>query len=314
MFRKVVRQGKRFGIWVYDSVFNKPIGVVFMLHCIGPRNSHRLSCIDELRVSTEFLQKQVDQLRPTHDFIQLDELEYRLRHPENKYSKSFAVFTFDDGYRDNFEFGLPFFAKNGIPFSVFLTCDFINNNRPFNFPFLLERIIWHNEKIELPDGKCFDCSDRAKKDLAYRQLKIYVQSFQYEGFEKKFKSAFSSYLTDDMYEDNFLTWQQIHEMQRSELCMFGSHTMTHCVLSKVPIDKLDYELGESKCYLEKMLNCSVDYISYPFGWIGDVNDMVVNKARCFGYRIGFQSYGGKIRQKDKDFLQLSRTMIEENGR
>lgn len=309
MFKKITRIGKQYATTIYNSVFNRSIGTIFMLHSMGQDNPNRLSCIRDLNVSPNYLQNLIDRLRPNHDFIQLDELLNRLTSPQGKNIKPFAVFTFDDGYRDNYEHALPFFQKNNVPFSVFLTCNFIDNPQAFNYPFLLERMIWRNEKIRLSDGRCFDCSNEEKKDATYQQLKSYVQSFHYDGFEIEFKNAFSTCFTDELYEDNFLTWQQIYEMQKSGLCMFGSHTMTHCVLSKVPVDALNYELGESKHILEKRLGVNVDYISYPFGWIGDVNDVVVAKTSAFGYSLAFQSYGGDVRKNDNDLLRLKRVML-----
>ena len=311
MFRKIRRIGNQFAVSLYNAAFNRPVGIVYMLHRVGLKDSDRLACIEGLKVSESFLERLIERLRPDYDFIQLDELEYRLRQPEKKYQKPFAVFTFDDGYRDNYEYAYPIFRKNNVPFSVFLTYDFIDNPCPFNYPFIIERIISHYDKIVI-GGKNIDCATDELKNAAFRLLKARVMKLPYDSFKEDFKALFNDYWTDAVYDDNMLTWEQIREMQSSDLCVFGSHTMTHCVLSNVPNDKLEYELGVSKKNIENRIGCAVNYISYPFGWFTDVNDEAVVKTSELGYHLGFMSFGGAVRKKVGDLLMLNRQMLEVN--
>ncbi|MBQ7698580.1 MAG: hypothetical protein IJT35_08400 [Paludibacteraceae bacterium] len=73
-------------------------------------------------------------------------------------------------------YGLPFFEKNNIPFSVFVTVDFINRHPAFNYPFVLERIIANNETL-LIDGTTYDCHSIAQKNSTFKNLKnVYYDS------------------------------------------------------------------------------------------------------------------------------------------
>jgi peptidoglycan/xylan/chitin deacetylase (PgdA/CDA1 family) len=70
---------------------------------------------------------------------------------------------------------------------------------------------------------------------------------------------------------------------------FQSHTMTHPHLGKLKGRKLDYELGESKKELEKLLGTNIFVIAYPFG---NYNSQTIEAAKkyykyCLTVKSGF---------------------------
>ena len=56
------------------------------------------------------------------DILSLDDCHARII--SGKKEKSFAAFTFDDGYVDNLTLALPVFEHYGVPFTIFLTTGF----------------------------------------------------------------------------------------------------------------------------------------------------------------------------------------------
>ena len=88
--------------------------------------------------------------------------------------------------------------------------------------------------------------------------------------------------------------------------------MTHCRLSNVPARLLDYELQESKRLIEQNVGREVHYLSYPFGWITDVNSAVYNAARAAGYTAAFISWGGSMRKHDHNLFTIKRQILLEN--
>jgi peptidoglycan/xylan/chitin deacetylase (PgdA/CDA1 family) len=64
---------------------------------------------------------------------------------------------------------------------------------------------------------------------------------------------------------NMLTWVQILEMQKAGL-EFGSHSITHPDLTRLPLELVDREIGESRDILESTLENEVYAFAYPYGY------------------------------------------------
>src|ERR1700754_4729555 len=99
------------------------VGAIFMLHHVRPRRGDAFQPNHHLEVEPEFLRAMLSHLRSRDvDIITLDEVHRRL--VERNFSRRFACFTLDDGYRDNRDFALPVMREFEAPFTVFVTSDF----------------------------------------------------------------------------------------------------------------------------------------------------------------------------------------------
>lgn len=70
----------------------------------------------------------------------------------------------------------------------------------------------------------------------------------------------------------------------SDLITFGSHTVSHPDLTRMPISQVDYELKESRRMLEEILGHPVTMISFPHGCH---NPALLERARAVGYDRAF---------------------------
>jgi peptidoglycan/xylan/chitin deacetylase (PgdA/CDA1 family) len=310
MLNKVIRIGKQLAEDAYSVCFNRAYGRLIMLHRIGPVESERLSCVGELRVSVDRLQRFVDNNRKSCDFISLDEVYERFLDP-SKRKRPFVCFTFDDGFRDNLEYGLPFFERNQIPFAVFITTEFINRHPAFNYPFILELIIRNNDMLHV-EGRNYECLSVGQKNKTFGELKNVVLDQPYKGFENRFEDMFAEYLNPFYREDLTMTWDEVGALADSPLCTIGSHTVSHCRLSNLTDEELRCELGESRRQIEDHVGKPCEYVSYPFGWTTDVNESVRRITKEVGYKMGLVSHGGEIRKNDKDLFNVKRIMLIEN--
>lgn len=309
MFKKAYRISKELAVGTYNLCLNRPYGYVMMLHRIGLPDPNRLECIESLKVSAAYLQRFIDIHRDRYDFVSLEEVEQRFLSPQQR-TRPFIHFSFDDGFSDNLTIGLPFFEKNNIPFSVFITVDFVDKEQAFNYPFVLERIVYFNDSLNIC-GKEYRCETREQKNTVFRLLKELVLSLPYKGFEHSFRVIFSKYLREDYFENITLSWEGVQQLAASPLCTIGSHTMSHPRLSNVPLHELPYELRDSKWNIESKINEQVNYISYPFGWSTDYNDDVIKITQDAGYRMAFRSFGGAVRRQDREKYCVNRIMFSE---
>lgn len=80
-----------------------------------------------------------------------------------------------------------------------------------------------------------------------------------------------------------LSWDHMREMVQAGF-EFGSHTVNHPDLTRIPGRFVRYELEKSKQILEEKLGQRVDFLSYPFG---RYNPYVQEEAQRTGYKAAF---------------------------
>src|SRR5262245_5902296 len=96
-------------------------GVVFMFHSVVDDPSQYVN--DPLRCSPATIEAALRWSRTSGvDIVTLDEAVQRLERPKSGF---FAVFTFDDGYRDNITHALPVMERYSAPFTIYVTTSMI---------------------------------------------------------------------------------------------------------------------------------------------------------------------------------------------
>ena len=309
MFRKVKRIAIEWGINAYNACFNRPVGYIYMFHMVRPKGD-LLAPIDELRISPEYFESFLCKQQKSLEFLSINDLRARICNQQCS-TKPFGIITFDDGYADNFTYAYPILKKLGIPFVIYVSAGLVNDHTPiWNYPLIIERIVKSNGELNIR-GQKYVCRTQEQKNDTFKQLKGLLFSLPYEHLQEDFKHLFAEYLSDDVFPRNTLTWEQIAELSKDPLCTIGCHTMTHCRLTINDVAALEYELGESKRLLEKHIGKPVTHLSYPYGWKTDVSDSAIEYAKKCGYETAARSYGGHVREKDNDFYQLKRIIVNE---
>lgn len=103
----------------------------------------------------------------------------------------------------------------------------------------------------------------------------------------------------------FLSKDDIVEMARLSRVKIGSHGVNHIPLVDCSDRQLEYELKESKRFLEELINQPVLTFSYPFG---SFDSRVRKSAQESGYELAVGSCYD-INRMDRDPLFLCRTDI-----
>ena len=101
-----------------------------------------------------------------------------------------------------------------------------------------------------------------------------------------------------------LAWEQIKELAERGFS-FGSHTVNHPDLTRLPLRYIEYELKTSKQDLEDKLGREVAYLSYPFGRF---NQRIQQEAIRLGYTAGFSIYPGRS-ESLQPHLSIKRTAV-----
>ena len=229
MFRVIQRKITTLCRILYNSIWNRPIGNIYMFHMVKPKEDY-IPGLDSIRVSPEFFERFLTEHSKKEEFISIDEVPERIRN-HKRGDKPFAVVTFDDGYEDNYTYAYPIMKKMQVPFVIYVAVNLVNDHTPiWNYPLIMERIIHKNDHLELGNGEIYSCATEQEKNEAFIRLKMQMFSWPYDQLHTRFLQMFSRYLTEDVFSVNTMTWEQINELAQDPLCTIGAHTMSHCRL------------------------------------------------------------------------------------
>src|SRR5882757_943467 len=177
----VIRAGLGALYFTGAHVLLRPIfagaGAIFMLHHVRPRHDGEFQPNHHLEVAPEFLRAMLAHLRADGiDIVTLDEVRQRLA--ERDFSRRFACFTLDDGYRDNRDFALPVMREFDAPFTVFVASDFAQGIGRLWW-IALEQVIAKASSIEVEIGGAavhLDASTLDAKQAAFDRLHDWMRA------------------------------------------------------------------------------------------------------------------------------------------
>lgn len=102
-----------------------------------------------------------------------------------------------------------------------------------------------------------------------------------------------------------LTTDELRTLDADPLCTIGAHTVSHPLLSTLPMEKQRNEITQCKYALESILGHPVLHFSYPHG---DYNNDTIELCRQAGFRTAVTTSGRTVRT-DTAPLHLDRINI-----
>lgn len=242
----------------------------------------------ELEITPDYLERLIEEYRQKgFSFVAIDEMVGDLhRRPWDLRRKKRVNISFDDGFRDVYDYAFPILKRHHIPFTIYVVGSF-------------------------PDGDA---------DLWWIQLER-LMGEDVAGFENTLRACYQSEknMREVMHEmtasepdprlcaELALSWQQLEEMVASGLCTVGSHSMTHPGLNRIDHDAMLWELTESKKHIEAHLPVEVHHFSYPHSM---ENEAVQTALRQAGYLTATLGYGGTVRKANNPYKLYRRYIVQ----
>src|SRR6201991_5324816 len=153
------------------------VAAIFMLHHVRPQREGAFQPNHHLEITPDFLRAMLGHLRARGiDIVTMDEVHQRLI--ARDFSRRFACFTFDDGYRDNRDHALPVMREFDAPFAVYVASDFAEGTGRLWWV-ALERTIAKASSIEVEMGGAaarFDTTTASGKQAAYNRLHDWLRA------------------------------------------------------------------------------------------------------------------------------------------
>jgi peptidoglycan/xylan/chitin deacetylase (PgdA/CDA1 family) len=223
------------------------------------------------------------------------------------------LLTFDDGYEDHAELGLPALSQLGIPAVFFVSTHHLLTGEPFWF----DRVIYGIRNTGLPriDLACVGLgtySFRGRTPAArWEGMQQLLQDIKLaEGRGASVLAPLLARLADlagarAAPPPRPIAPAQLAGLAKSGHCSIGSHGHAHEILTALDDARLRESLERSKGELEGLTDRDVTRIAYPNG---DADDRVVTAAAAAGYRRGFTVTPGVV-STDTDPMRLPRISI-----
>lgn len=288
------------------NLFHPRVGEIWCLHRVVSQRSWAPSN-RELEITPEYLEQLIlTYSERGYSFVSLETILSATKQRSLLPEKMVNV-SFDDGFIDIFTTAFPIFKRLNVPFTVFLTSGFTDGTACIWW-INLERIIDSNDIITLADGTSFITDSQDKKATAYEIIcKRLLESDRTP--EKAYCHLLSPYIPEIGQTDKKITlsWNQLRQMMDSGLCIVGSHSESHPMLSKVAPDLVKKELAESKARIESVLGKSVRHFSYPHSsYVLSLEEML---SEC-GYESALLGYGNTLRRGAASYRLNRRYIVQ----
>lgn len=206
-----------------------------------------------------------------------------------------VLITFDDGYLDNYTNAFPVLYKNKLPAIIFLASGYISSNLPFYWD-LASYCFKHSKKdyILFPNNQERKWSSENEKK---KVLQEWIEALKLLSETEKLKwidqlaNIMGVSVSENQYQNMMLTWEHVREMHSMKID-FGAHTITHPILTRIPIEQARKEIIGSKQKIEEELKHPVTSFAYPNGTRHDFNKEVIKATKEAGITTAFTLLNG----------------------
>ena len=293
------------------------VGAIFTLHHVRPGRDAKFQPNRHLEVAPEFLGRMLSHLRSRDiDIITMDEVYRRL--VERQFSRRFACFTLDDGYRDNRDFALPVMREFDAPLTVFVTSDFAEGTGRLWW-IALEMVVAKATAIEATIGKVttrFDSSTPAAKQAAFGRLHEWLRALPSEhDIQREVSVLCARHGIDEnsISRDLCLSWDELKPFADDPLVTIGAHTVTHANLALQTEEIAIQEMATSRARIENALQRPVVDLAYPYGDRAAAAAREFALARRAGFKTAVTTRPGMIFPESADHLTaLPRVSLNGN--
>lgn len=219
-------------------------------------------------IDSTIFKQHIAHFKKRYKIISIDEAVFMVEN--NKSFNNHLVITFDDGFKELYEIVFPILKEDNIPACTYLISNCVDNN-DLMWRNKLEHIIntTSSQKLKIGVEKLvenFDLPEVKKNET--------IMQWSFNSWKMSEKENYVNFLWEELIElkledflknnKPYLSSSQIIEMSNNGW-IFGNHTKSHPILSRLNSHELYSEIVDTKEELEKKLKIPIVHFSYPFG-------------------------------------------------
>jgi len=260
----------------------KGAGVVLLYHRVVDDPRRLPDCSPSgIAIDSRSFDAQMAYIKRHYHLLSLAELVDRVSNGLPPGDTSCAV-AFDDGWRDNYTHAFPVLRKHAVPFTVFLTTNFVNGGEWFwesRLEYAVGLIVQRQAERALSEG-----DERVVRETLAslglsevlgmtipqlrRVIRTVVNTLRLRPSEDRdvvLAAVDRLLLLPSLAEPRqFMNWDEIREMAAAGVD-FGAHTLSHVNLERCDVETARAEITGSRSAIERSLMRPCALFAYPFG-------------------------------------------------
>lgn len=267
-------------------------------------HSQRLIILNYHRATGENLRQQMRFLRRYCRILDLEtaleELYSERKEEKQAHDKRTPlVLTFDDGYRDNYTYGLKLARELQIPLTIFLIPGYIESGE--HFWWLEGKRLVKRAQVDkvIVEGQHYRLDQIEERNKLERTIDARLRNSASVAEREEFLSTIHESLkvpTSVNVEEEAtlpLTWAEVRKLEESGLVSFGAHTMHHPILSYLSdSQEVKHEISECRSVLEQRLGHPVRTFAYPIGKLEHIGKEGLQAVKEAGYKWALTTIEG----------------------
>lgn len=290
-------------------------GSIFCLHhvCPGGGRQKHFAPNSKLEIEPAFLEAMILHVRKQGlETVSLGEAVARLKSGAGT-ARPFAVFTLDDGYKDNAEFAQPVFDRLQCPYTIFVAPRIAEGSCELWWR-IIELVINTGQVQTEINGAKFNltCATDAEKWRAWNILFPLIEAMEQHGQRSYIRALAQAHGVDvDAYcRAVAMDWDELRAINRDPLCTIGAHTLNHHAVGKMSEADARQQLAGSRGIISRELGEEVRFNAYPYGDEPNATARDFRLAAEAGYEASLTTRKGVVFAEHAGHLQaLPRVMV-----
>ena len=292
-----------------------PSVTILTYHSVLPDEAALGAYENRNAVSVSAFDRQLQMLQQIFKIIPLSEAYALLK--SGNLNDNYAVITFDDGYKNNFDFAFPVLKKRGLSATFFITTALIETDNCLWTDWVTYLFFRTAEKqLELAfkdrhfQFKLRSYEERIKASETLRKFMKSLKREEADGLlnQLKMKTKVESHPVQEAPERYaFMRWSQVRQMAEQGM-EIGSHTHSHSLLSMLSLREAEKELQTSAALIEEKTGRPCRFFAYPNGTPADFTDEHINMLRALNFKMALTQIPG-YNQAGADLFRLKRINI-----
>lgn len=260
------------------------------------------------RISVRLFENQLKWLSQFADFVGIDEL-IRTR-GDGQWR---VAVTFDDGYRDNIEVGLPLFRRYQVPVTWFVCPRFVENRERLPWWDLVDYALYEVRgeiDINLENtSRVYNLGETEQR----KTFRSDTRNVFMEGGKDEREALYASLYAacerrTSIPENGFADPGLVSQAASSPWIQVGGHTKSHVNLASVSLNTARNEISAGRKMLEEWTNETSAWFAYPYGRTHHYDEEVCQVIRECNFEGAVTTTRGYV-GKRADPFELPRFVV-----